>query len=378
MSSKDEILRVRRYFDLSRRDLLRGAAAFGAAGALGFRGMRKAAAATDINYVGWEGYDTFLTGGDFDKARGFALQKTLISSTDEVITKLRLDGSAVDVCTPYFVNDDFLGAEGLLAPLDLAQIPNFARLHPTIKRYAESNMSEDGKWFACPFTFGSICMLYDSTQIPAPTSWADLMKEEYKGKAAITADYQGNIFAMARLLGIANPHHMTRDELARTTELLITLKKKHLKAIAPSYGDLINMYVNKEIVISQGWEPVSTWIGDGTTVKVAYPKEGGSGFIEGYAIGKGSSKSAEAHALINNALSLEGQIAGADLSSIPVVTTEAMEKAGAANKALYDYTDLEGYFTRKTLVMQMYPLDEDGEYAIWDDYQEAWEKVLKA
>lgn len=378
MSSTDEILRVRRYFDLSRRDLLRGAAALGAVGALGMGGARKAAAATDITYIGWEGYDTFLTGGEFDKAKGYALQKTLISSTDEILTKLRLDASSVDICTPYFVNDDFLAAEDLLAPLDLSLIPNFEKIDPTIKQYAESNMTTDGKWYACPFTFGSICMLYDSTQIPAPTSWADLMKDEYKGKAAITADYQGNIFAMARVLGIANPHKMTRDELKQTTELLITLKKKHLKAIAPSYGDLINMYVNKEIVISQGWEPVSVWIGDGTTVKVAYPKEGASGFIEGYAIGKGSSKSAEAHALINNALSLQGQLAGADLSSIPVVTTEAMAKAGDANKALYDYTDLPGYFTKKTLVMEMYPIDEDGDFAVWDEYQEAWEKVLKA
>ncbi|MCF4165327.1 extracellular solute-binding protein [Zavarzinia compransoris] len=378
MSSNGEIIRVRRYFEMNRRDMLRGAAAVGAAGMLGLGGMGKARAATDINFVGWEGYDSFLVGGGFDEAKGYTFQKTLISSTDEIITKLRLDSSAVDVCTPYFVNDDFLAEEGLLAPLDLAQIPNFEKIHPTIKQYAESNMSQDGTWYACPFTYGSLCMVYDSKEIPAPTSWADLMKPEYKGKAAITADYQGNIFAMARVLGIANPHRMTRDELAKTTELMIDLKKNHLKAIAPSYGDLINMYVNKEIVISQGWEPLSAWIGDGETVKIAYPKEGSFGFIEGYGIGKGSSKSADAYALIDNALSLQGQLAGADLNSMPVVTAEAMEKAGPASKAIYDYNDLEGYFNGKTLIMQMYPLDEEGDLAIWDDYQEAWEKVLKA
>lgn len=375
MTDRQDLVRVRKYFDISRRDMLRGGLALGA---LSLLPAGRARAATTINYIGWEGYDTFLTGGEFDKAKDYALQKTLISSTDEILTKLRLDASAVDICTPYFVNDDFLAAEGLIEAIDLDKVPNFKKIHPTILKYAESNMTTDGKWYAVPMTFGSLCLLYDSTAIAAPTSWKDLMKEEYKGKAAITADYQGNIFAMARVLGIKNPHRMTREELGKTTDLLIELKKKHLRAIAPSYGDLINMYTNKEIVISQGWEPVSTWIGDGTTVKVAYPSEGATGFIEGYAIGKGSSKLAQAHELINNALSLQGQLTGADGSAIPVVTTEAMEQAGPANKALYDYTDLEGYFNGKTMVMEMYPLEEEGDLAIWDEYQEAWEKVLKA
>ena len=81
------IVRVRRYFEMDRRQLLKGAAAIGAAALVG-RAL-PAQAATKLNFVGWEGYDTFLEAKDFVAGKGAELQKSYISSADEVITKLR-------------------------------------------------------------------------------------------------------------------------------------------------------------------------------------------------------------------------------------------------------------------------------------------------
>jgi len=370
------LVRIRQHVEIERRTFLKGAAAMGALGALGLHGTR-AHAAAKLNYVGWEGYDTFLEAGDFAKDKA-ELQKTYISSADEVITKLRLGSSQVDICTPYFIHDDFLAAESLLEPLDLAKLPNFEKIHPTIIEYTKENMSQDDVWYSVPMTYGSICMMYDSAKIPAPTSWTDMLKDEYKGKIAITSDYPGNFFAWAKVAGVENPNKMTQEELAKVTDLLITLKKNHLRTIAGSYGDLINLFANGEIVMAQGWEPVEVWVGDSAKVKVAYPKEKSMGFIEGYAIGKGSANVDLAHEIINHGLSLEGQLAGAEANSMPVVTSEAMEKASDGNKALYNYADLSDYFENKTTVVQMYPLESDGVHATWDDYQAAWEKVLRA
>ncbi|MEG6509199.1 extracellular solute-binding protein [Methyloligella sp. 2.7D] len=375
----DGIVRVRQYVDLDRRQLLKTAAAAGAVAAIGLPGLpRKAHAADSLNYVGWEGYDTFLTEGDIAESTGKTLQNTYISSADEVVTKLRLGADQVDICTPYFIHDNFLAAEGLLEPLDIAKIPNFSKINSTVSEYCKENMQLEGKWYAAPMTYGSICMLYNADKAEKPTSWTDMLKDEYKGKCAITADYTGNLFAWGRVAGVKNPHRMTHKELAKTVELLIDLKKNHLRTIAPSYGDLVNMLSSGEVVMCQGWEPVTTWVGDGANIQIAYPKEKSMGFIEGYAIGKGSGDVDAAHAYINNALSLKGQLAGATANSMPVVTDEAMEKADDANKAMYDYADLSEYFEVKTMVVPMYPVEEDGDLAVWDDYQEAWEKVLKS
>lgn len=377
LGSQSSLIRTRRGFGLDRRQLLQGAAGFGAASLLG-AGSRSARAAASLNYVGWQGYDTFLEAGNLMAAKGLSLQKTFISTADEVITKLRLGSSQIDLCTPYFIHDDFLASQDLLEPLDLGKIPNFQKIHPIIAEYTKENMSEGDSWYSVPMTYGAICMVYNADKIPEPTSWTDMLKEEYKGKVAITADYPGNIFAWAKVTGAKEPNKMTKDELAKTIEALVTLKKNHLRTIAPSYGDLMNLLASGEVVIAQGWEPVTVWVGDKVNIKVAYPREGSMGFIEGYAIGKGSANVDVAHEFINNALSLEGQLAGAEGNSMPAVTQEAMERASDANKALYGYDKLEEYFQKKTDVVPMYPIEPDGTHATWDEYQAAWETVLKS
>lgn len=370
------VVRFRSSFAVDRRTMLRGMAA-GAVLAGGL-GPRRAMAASPLNYLGWEGYDAFLSAGDFEKAHSASLQKTFISSADEIVTKLRLGAAHVDLCTPYFIHDKFLAEENLIEALDLSKIPNFDKLNPTIKKFCEANMSADGKWYAAPMTFGSICMLYNADVMKTPTSWTDMLRPEFKGKCAITADYVGNIFAWARVAGVANPHAMTKTELSKVVAQLIDLKKNHLRTIAPSYGDLVNMLSSKEVVICQGWEPVTTWVGTAANIKIAYPQEKCMGFIEGYAIGKGSPNSDAALAFINNALSIKGQLAGATANSMPVVVAGAIPLTPPDNQALYDYNRLDEYFTVKTNVVSMYPLDSDGVHATWDDYQEAWEKVFKA
>lgn len=373
---QDGIIRSRTYFDPTRRRVLLGGAAMAGATALGLS-FSQARAASTLNYVGWEGYDSFLEAGDYPKENGLELQKTFISSADEIITKLRLNASQIDLCTPYFIHDDFLASENLLEPLDLGKIPNFKNIHPVVKRYCEGNMSENGAWYSVPMTYGSICMMYNAGKATAPTSWTDMLRDEYKGKIAITNDYPGNLYAWARVAGVENPNHMTHDEMDKTVELLITLKKKHLRTIASSYGELINLLANEEIVMCQGWEPVSAWVGDKVDIRPAYPKEKSMGFIEGYSIGKGSANIDAAHAFINHAISIEGQIAGGEWNTMPVVNADAMASINDANKALYGYDNLEAYFTEKTDVVPMYPLESDGVHATWDDYQEAWERVLK-
>lgn len=369
--------RVRTYLPVTRRGMLKGMAAAGGLAAFGVPAASRAA--TTLTFVGWEGYDTFLEAGDYPANNGLLLQKTYISNADEVITKLRLGSAQVDVCTPYFIHDDFLAGEGLLEPLDLDKIPNFKNVMPIIRKYSEGNMSENGAWYAAPMTWGTICMMYNADLIPEPTSWTDMLKDEYKGKCAITNDYPGNIWAWGRVAtGVEEPHNMTKEQLEKTVEMLITLKKEHLRTIASSYGELVDLLAKEEVVICQGWEPVAVWVGETPHIKPAYPKEGTMGFIEGYAIGKGSSNIGAAHAIIDHALSVEGQVGGAEWNSMPVVNSEAVAALSEATRSLYPYDDLKGFFNSKTRISPMYPLESDGVHATWDDYQAAWERVLKA
>lgn len=370
------LIRTRSYVMPTRRGFMAGAATTLGLGLAG-GGAARAQTTKNLNYLGWEGYDSFLEGGTFTEEMALKLGKSYISNSDEIIAKLRIDSSQVDLCTPYFIHDDFLASQDLLEPLDLAKIPNFEKVDPIIRQYCEANMSEAGLWYSVPMTYGSICMMYNAKKAQKPTSWTDMLKEEYKGKIAITNDYPGNFFAWGRVAGVENPNRMTYKELDTVVDLLITLKKNHLRTIASSYGELINLLATEEVVMCQGWEPVSVWVGDDVDIRPAYPKEKSMGFIEGYSIGKGSSNIDAAHAAINNGLSLEGQLAGAEANTMPVVNIDAMPQVSDGNRALYDYDNIENYFTVRATTVPMYPLESDGVHASWDDYQEAWERVLK-
>ena len=366
------VIKFSNRFTLGRRGFLGSAAAAALAGH-----AATANAATTLSFLGWQGYDSFLEGGNFDHTSGMSLQKSYIDNADEIITKLRLTSGGIDICTPYFIHDHFLADERLIQPIDLSKVPNFKNVSPAIISMCQKNMAEAATWYAMPMTYGSNCMVYNSDLAAAPTSWTDLMKPEYKGKAAITTDFEGNIYFAAKCLGIENPNYMTRPQLKSSIDFLINLKKNHLRTIAASYGDLVNLLSAKEVVISQGWEPVADWVGTAAPVKIVYPKETCMGFIEGYAIGKHSQNVDAAHAYINNALSVPGQLAGAAANSMPCTVTQAMMQAPAHNKAMYGYDQLPVYFS-KVLTMKMYPLTDDGVHATWDEYLEGWQTVMKA
>ena len=73
---------------LSRRQLGLGALGAGAFAVSGGLGLRPAAAATDVYWIGWQGYDECFHATDYIETNDIAFNTTYINSNEEVITKL--------------------------------------------------------------------------------------------------------------------------------------------------------------------------------------------------------------------------------------------------------------------------------------------------
>lgn len=377
--SSNGLVKVRSFAMMSRRQMMRrtgmvGAAALGATAL----GSGQAHASTNIKAMVWEGYDVFLEGGDYLAKNDVTLDKTYIGAAEEIIAKLRLAPREVDVCTPYFIQDDFMAEEGLLAPLDLDKIPNFQKLFPAIVNAARENMTFEDQWYAVPFTWASIPLMYNADEVEPMESWMDMLRPEFKGKSAIPADPTSVFATWGRVItGNQSPNRMTRPELAETVKFLIDMKKNHLRTITASYGELGDLFARKEILVCEGAEWVAPLAGD-VPVKWSYPKEGTMTYIEGYAMGIQAGDPDACHAIINNALSVEGQVAGAEYNGLPVTNMEALPMLSEANRATYPYEDIESFFTTNLRIEQMYLLEEDGDNATWDDYIKAWETIMAA
>jgi len=362
----------------SRRGVLKGMAAGAAAGAVGTYGL-SARAATNVDFMGWLGYDAFLEADDFLAKNDLTMDKTYINAPEEIVARLRLAPGEVDLCVPYFIHLDFMASEGLLMPLDTSKLTNWPDLMPTIVEFSEENMTYEGEWYAAPFTWASICLMYNPKYVPeAPTSWRDMLKPEYKGKVAIPADLPSAFSTWGRIASDApEPNLMTYEQLAQTVEFLIDMKKNNMRSIAASYGELIDMLAREEIVMAQGFEAISVWIGE-PEIRYTYPDEGCMTFIEGWSISAGSDEPDAVYKLIDQSISVAGQLAGAEANGMAVTNAQAVPLLDEWNRNAYPYDDIAQFFTTKLRVDPMYYLEPDGVHATWDDYIAAWEDVLKA
>src|SRR5687767_6748661 len=96
--SEHGVLRVRTFGTMTRRGFVAGSgAALGLA--LGGLPLAGARAATSVNFVGWQGYDTPLS--DYAKANDIVFDATYIGDSNQIISKLTSGGvGTVDIVTP--------------------------------------------------------------------------------------------------------------------------------------------------------------------------------------------------------------------------------------------------------------------------------------
>jgi len=361
---------------LSRRYFLAGAA--GLTATAGFR-LGAARAASDVNFVGWEGYDLAFKSDEILKKAGVNLATTYIASIEDIITKLRGGGiGSIDLTTLIYQYVAFSGGSGLLDPIDESLIPNLADMHPRVKEI-DKLLRVDGKLYAVPFTFSSIPLMYNADLVPEPTSWLDMLKPEYQGKVATYPDVMSMIVTWSTVAnGLSDPTKMTKAQLDATIDLMVKLKKNS-RTMPSSLGEISDMFKRGEIVMGMGWEPMIKWVeGTGVKLKIASPKEGTFAYFDTVNIGKDAPNRELDHQLINWALAAENQKAFAEANILGIVNEKAMSMVADKTVAeIYGFADLNKYFANKFLP-GMFPLEEDGDLVRWDDVLAAYEGYTRA
>lgn len=373
------LIRVRTMMPMSRRDLMKGAAALGVSAAAGFA-AGGASAAGAVSMFGWQDYDAGLRVGDFLKRENIEVSFTPIGNNDEIISRLSAGGAGqIDIVTPYMGYIPFMVAADLLEPIDESLVPNLAKVPEVFRN--DSNVIVNGTRYSVPFTWGSGPMAYDPAVIKtAPESWMDVFKPEYKGKVGMMDDPIGNQMLAAILATDAKvPTLLTPEQLDQATEFLIKLKKDQLRQLAVSWGELANALARSEVAITfSGGEFLKKFAGDaGKKIEFTYPKEGTFAWLDSYCIAKGAPNREAAHKCANQALDVEGQRAFGEKTFQAIVVPEAIAKLQPSTRELYPYDNL-GEFQKKAKFFPMPPLEPDGKHASYSDWQAAYQKFKAA
>ena len=258
---------------LSRRNLLR-TASMGAVAAMSSRwiGHAGAANASEIVWGTNEAYARPDMLAPFEEASGTKVNTVLFSDPAEVVTKLRAGGAGVHMLLDgsYHVNLSY--GDGVLQPIDLANVPNAAHVLDEFKD--AEGLVFDGKVYGVPFIWGTNSMIYRAEDVGGELDdIGALFDPQFAGRISMPNGLFESLIVGAMYLGIKKPFAMTKDELNAVVDLLVK-QKPLVRTYWHDIGDLKNLMATGEIVVGWGWQPVMELRNDDIDVRWAHPKQG--------------------------------------------------------------------------------------------------------
>lgn len=237
-----------------------------------------------LSLLVWEGYADPSFIHQFEVSRHCKIEASYMGSDDELVAKLR-GGSAsnYDVISPSSDVATSIARSGLVAPLDLSEIPSYNQV--SLKLRSLPLVRIGNKVYGVPFQWGPNPLLYDATVFPQPPqSWAVLWDPKYKGKISVWDDLS-TLYMAAQILGYdkPNPDHLydlSDAELENVKQKLMELKP-NIRKIWSTGGELTNLFENHEIVAAMGWPLMTNQLRKaGFPIGETIPKENTTGWID--------------------------------------------------------------------------------------------------
>lgn len=114
----------------------------------------------------------------FQQLTGIQVNYTTFDSNETMYAKIKSGAANYDVIVPSDYMVAKMAEEGMLAELDLSNIPNFALID---EEYTDRDF-DPGNRYSVPYMWCTTGIIYNTTMVEtAPRSWADLWNEEYAG-----------------------------------------------------------------------------------------------------------------------------------------------------------------------------------------------------
>lgn len=248
-----------------------------------------------LTLLTWPDYIYPLTLEQFESEFQAEVNLEIVPSAVELVERMKSDGPMPDVLCPpdYAVRE--LGAEGRLAELDHAKLPNLEHLE---KRFqfgrphdAESRVSIVKDWGTTGFMYRTD-MIYEE-----PKSWADFWRLSEKFSGHITVlDSPGEVIGAALKMRGHSYNDSSPDALAAARDDLLNLKP-HLLAFETNYKPLLS---SGEACLSLGWNgDAAALIAQGVPIKYVVPSEGSQIWEDDWAIAAGVPNPELAHIFLN-------------------------------------------------------------------------------
>ncbi|WP_413570019.1 ABC transporter substrate-binding protein [Bdellovibrio sp. HCB117] len=256
-----------------------------------------------VNLSIWGNYLSPEMQAQFEQQTGIKINISNYSSNEELLAKMQMGSSGIDVAVPSDYMVDIMRKMNLLEPLKAELLPNKALI-------AEQFLKQDfdpKNEFSVPYIWTTVGIAVNRELYKGPmNSWKDLLtNNQLKGKMALLDDVRETMGAALKLHGFS----VNTTDPAQIAKAKATLleAKKNVKMFS---SDTIDILGNKEVAAAQAYSSDALQAAARAPGKIEYiiPAEGATVAIDNLVIAKGAKHIEAAHKLIDFLLSHEAEI----------------------------------------------------------------------
>ena len=229
----------------------------------------------------------------FEDLTGIKVNYTTYDSNESLYAKLKSGGVSYDVIFP---SDYMVGKminEGMLAELDMDNIPNIAGVGET---YLDRSF-DPGNKYSVPYMWGTTGLIYNTTMVEEPpTRWADMWDVEYTNNVLMFNNSRDAYAIAAKVAGLSmNPQSV--DEITAITE-----KLKEQKNIVQAYvmDEVFDKMEGGDAALAPYYAgDAITMIDENPDLAFVHPEEGVNFFIDNMCVPANAKHKEAAEMFIN-------------------------------------------------------------------------------
>lgn len=260
--------------------------------------MAGGAFAADIHVLNWKGYGTDEPWAveAFEKATGHKVINDYFNSEQEMLTKLRTNPGLYDVVMINAAFNDQATSEGLIQPIDVSKIANYADIG---EEKAKSPMlNHDGKVYGVPWVWGLTALAAnDKAFDKTPTSIQVMWDEAHKGRVVLRDDALEAI----QFGAIATGQNINEIKDLDAVKAKLASLMPQIRTFWSAENDWNQMVAGNQIDIGTYWSGSAARAKKnfGLPVTFVVPEEGAVGWLDAFSIPKDSKNVEGAEAFIN-------------------------------------------------------------------------------
>ncbi|MCL4861986.1 MAG: extracellular solute-binding protein [Caldilineaceae bacterium] len=241
-----------------------------------------------LHVLNWQGYgsDEPWAIEQFEQMYNVEVVHDYFNSEDELLTKLRTSPGAYDVVLPNIAYIPPAIADGLLQPIDVAQLEVWQALPDSFKTLPE--IIHEGQVYGVPWAWGATSLVYNTETFPdGIDSLNALWDPQYAGQVGFEDNYEDAIIFAALAAGI-EPANQPADLDAIRAKLEALMP--NVRALWQSEDEFNRLFSSGEITLGVYWSGSTSRAQTAFGLPIAFviPEEGAIGWTDAWAIPTGA------------------------------------------------------------------------------------------